>query len=193
MLDTKSLLIVPAFGLDTFVVAATLGVVDGPARWRLAGTLALFEGGMPLLGAVLGAWLARILSGAVVYGAAALLAIMAGRELWEGLREAQEGEDDEDPAEMRRLRQVSSLLALPAAGLAVSLDELTAGLAAGSSRLSLPLLVPALALQAVLFTGLGLRAGARVRRMAGRYGEVAGGAALLLVAVGVVLLPHAGR
>lgn len=193
----SALFIVPAFGIDTFVVAVGLGSGRFTGRWRLAATVAVFEGGMPLLGAVIGAWVAHLLSGVVVYGAAALLAALAVRELREGIHELRE-DDDEDEDENQgseeagRLRRATSLAALMGAGLAVSLDELAAGLAAGAARLNLVVLMPALALQAVLFTLLGLAAGARLRRAVGRYGEVAGGVALLLAALVVVVLAASG-
>jgi putative Mn2+ efflux pump MntP len=191
-----SLIIVPAFGIDTFVVAVGLGAGQFADRFRLAATVAVFEGGMPLLGALVGSWLAHLLSGIVVYAAAALLAALALREFWEGVRELREepddDEDDESSGEGRALRRATSLAALASAGIAVSLDELTAGIAAGAARLDLTLLVPALAIQAVLFTLLGLAAGARLRRAVGRYGEMAGGIALFLAAIVVVLLAGTG-
>ncbi|MGC8487482.1 MAG: manganese efflux pump MntP family protein [Clostridia bacterium] len=191
-----SLVIVPAFGIDTFVVAVGLGAGQFTDQFRLAATVAVFEGGMPLLGALVGSWLAHRLSSIVVYAAAALLAALALREFWEGVRELREEPDvdegDEPSGEGRALRRATSLLTLVSAGMAVSLDELTAGIAAGAARLDLTLLVPALAVQAVLFTLLGLAAGARLRRAVGRYGEMAGGLALFLAAIVVVILAGPG-
>jgi putative Mn2+ efflux pump MntP len=75
-----------------------------------------------------------------------------------------------------------------AAGLGVSLDELGAGVAVGAGRLPLRILAPALAVQAVLFTYAGLHAGHMLQRLAGRYGEIAAGVALIAVAIGIVAL-----
>lgn|GEM_PF-3486640 len=187
------LAVVPAFGLDTLAVAVGLGTAGVGERRRLALVVALFEGAMPILGAALGGWLGRLLAGYAVWGAAALLAFLGLRELAEGWRELREadGDDDDDDsggegAELLRRRPVGWGLVL--AGLSVSMDELGAGLAAGAARLPLRILVPALALQAALFTYAGLHAGAALRRLAGRYGEIVAGSALLAVAVGVVLL-----
>jgi putative Mn2+ efflux pump MntP len=189
----SALVVVPAFGMDTFIVAVGLGTGWFTGRWRLAAIVAVFEGGMPLLGAVIGAWVAHFLSRLVVYVAAALLAALAVREIREGIHELREdAHDEEGSGESGRLRNATSCMALLGAGFAVSLDELTAGLAAGAARLNLAVLIPALALQAVLFTLLGLAAGAGLRRAVGRYGEVAGGLALLLAAMVVVVLAIRG-
>ncbi len=190
MTTWATLLIVPAFGLDTFAVAVGLGTAGVAERRRLALVVAVFEGLMPLVGAVAGGWLG-LLTRYALWGAAALLACLGLRELAEGWRELREDDDrdtDEptgEGAELRRrdLRGWGLILA----GLSVSMDELGAGLAAGTARLPLGLLAPALALQAAVFTYAGLHAGATLRRWTGRYGEMAAGLALLAVAVGLVL------
>ncbi len=180
------LAIVPAFGVDTFAVAAGLGALGVGNRRRLALTVALFEGGMPLVGALVGRWLGDLLSSYGVWAACALLALLGGYEILEGIRELrgdrEESADDKAEALERRLLGPGLIVA----GLSVSMDELAAGLAAGAARLPLAVLVPALAVQAALFTYLGLHAGQGLRRWAGRYGELAAGAALIAAAIVVV-------
>ena len=197
MAHETTLLIVPAFGIDTLVVAVGLGAGVRVPRWRLAFTLAAFEGGMPVVGAFVGRELAHLVADAV-YFAAALLAVLAVREVVDGIRELRgvggEEEDGRGPGEeaekgdAQALHRAGSGLALLGAGLAVSLDELTAGVAAGAARLDLRILAPALALQAIVFTWLGVTAGGRLTKTVGQYGEVAGGVALLAAAGVLVLL-----
>ncbi len=141
---------------------------------------------MPILGAVVGGWLGRLAAGYALWSAAALLALLGLRELSEGLRELH-GDDagPERAAPPRRERFGWGLLLV---GLSVSTDELGAGLAAGAARLPLRILAPALAVQAAVCTYAGLHAGAALRHLAGRYGEIVAGSALLAVAVGLVLL-----
>lgn len=186
-----ALAIVPAFGLDTFAVAAGLGAAGLGERRRLAVTVAVFEGGMPLVGVVAGAWLGRLFSGYAVWVAAALLAFLGLREIAEGWRELREQDDDRrDPprgGEAVRRRSLG-VWALLATGIAVSMDELGAGLAAGAARFPLGVLAPALALQAVVFTYAGLRAGTLLKRLTGRYGEIVAGAALLAVGIAIALV-----
>lgn len=183
----STLAVLPAFGLDTLATAAGLGAAGAGDRRRLALVFAAFEGGMPILGAAAGHWLGRFAARPALWGAAALLAFLGVRELAEGLRELREDEDEDDEGQRPR-RAAPAGWALLAAGLAVSADELGAGLASGAAHLPLRLLVPALALQAVLLTYAGLRAGQGLRRLAGRFGEVAAGVALLGAAAAVLLL-----
>lgn len=188
------LLIVPAFGIDTFAVATGLGAAGVADRRRLALIVALFEGGMPLVGAVVGSWLGRLISGYAVWGAAILLAGLGLYEIVESVRErrSDEGRDEDEESETAEAFEKKLVGAgLIAAGLSVSMDELTAGVAAGAAQLPLAVLVPALAVQAALFTYLGLHAGNRLRRWAGRNGEIVAGVALIIAAAVVVLL--AGR
>lgn len=188
------LLIVPAFGIDTFAVATGLGATGVADRRRLALTVALFEGGMPLVGAVVGNWLGRLVSGYAVWAAAVVLAGLGVYEIVESVRERRSDDDHEEDEENEKVEAFEKKLVgagLIAAGLSVSMDELTAGVAAGAAQLPLAVLVPALALQAALFTYLGLHAGSRLRRWAGHNGEIVAGVALVVAAAVVLLL--AGR
>jgi len=185
-----ALAIVPAFGIDTFVVAAGLGAAGVVQRRRLALLVAVFEGAMPLVGALVGAGLGRLVAGYAVWAAAALLAVLGVRELAEGWRALREAEDDADDGHGEAaalLRRNLAGWSLLLAGLTVSVDEFGAGLAAGAAQLPLAVLVPALALQAAVFTYAGLRAGAALRHWTGRYGEIVGGIALVAVAAGIVV------
>ncbi len=188
------LAIVPAFGIDTLVVAAGLGAAGVADRRRLALTIALFEGIMPLVGALIGNWLGELIAGYAVWAAAVLLTCLGIYEALEGIRELRQAEDGEEEA-AERLQALERKLVgagIIVAGLSVSMDELAAGLAAGAAELPLTVLVPALAIQAALFTYLGLHAGHRIRHLAGRYGEVVAGVALFLAAIVVVVLAQVG-
>ncbi|MCL6595538.1 MAG: manganese efflux pump [Firmicutes bacterium] len=182
--DWAALLAVPAFGVDTLAVSAGMGLTGARLPWRLVATFALFEGTMPVVGALAGAALGARLARAGVLLGAALLAALGVKELVEAWREGSQAEgkgaDGDGPAAARGAPE--SLPALAAAGLSVSLDELAGGFAVGAGGLPLSLLLPAFALQAALFTWLGMAAGARLRRLVGRYGEFAAGAAFLAVA-----------
>lgn len=183
--------IIPAFGIDTFAVAVGLGTAGLAKRRRLAVVIAVFEGVMPLLGALVGGWLGRVGSGYALWAAAALLAFLGLRAMAEGWRELDEdaeGDDADAPTGegAHLLRGHVAGWGLVLAGLSVSVDELGAGLAAGAAQLPLRILAPLLALQAVLLTYAGLHAGAALRRWAGRYGELMAGLALVAVAIGMV-------
>jgi putative Mn2+ efflux pump MntP len=147
-------LILP-LGLDTFAVAAALGAVGvgGRRRLRLSLLFACFEGGMPLIGLVLGAAIGQAIGDIGSYVASGALILLGGYLLVA----SEEGEE-------RRVAQLarSRGLVLLSAGLAVSLDELAIGLAFG--LLSVPI-VPALAaiaIQAFVISQLGFHLGGRV-------------------------------
>ena len=163
--------------LDTFAIAAAIGV-QRPARAervRLGAVFAAFEGGMPLVGLVLGLALAKVLSGAAEYVA---IAVLAGVGIWM-LR------GDDDAEDLRSARGFRLLLL----GLSVSLDELAIGFTMGLLQVPALLVAALIALQAFLVSQLGLALGAvvaeRVREGAER---LAGGVLLLLAAV--LLVTH---
>ena len=180
MAGWAALALLPAFGLDTLAVAIGLGAAGTPGRARVAIVMALFEGGMPLAGALVGTVLGRLVAGYAVWGAAVLLALLGLRAVADAWRELRS--DDEDRGAVPRGREATGWRLL-LVGVTVSGDEFAAGLAAGGAHLPLELLAPLLALQAALCTYAGLHAGAAVRRLAGRYGELAAGVALVLAAV----------
>lgn len=183
-----ALALAPALGIDTFAVAAGLGMA-GQRSGRLALVVAVFEGGMPLLGALVGGWLGRMAFGAAVWAAAVLLGGLGGRALLAGWRELREDDAEQGPEEAAALlRPGLAGWGLLTAALAVSVDELGAGLAAGAAHIPLGVLAPALALQAVVCTYAGTRAGVVVARWLGRYGEISGGVALMAVAATIAMV-----
>lgn len=173
------LALLPAFAVDSFLASVGLGTARAAGRWRTAITFGLFEGLMPLVGLGIGSAAQGLLSAAGPWIGAGLLALLGVRELREGWRELHEAPQ----AQRRPPRAAPAGWALLVAGLSVSVDELVAGAAAGSAGFPVAFFAPALALQAVLFTGLGWAAGHRLARVANRYGELVAGLALLAAAL----------
>jgi manganese efflux pump family protein len=157
--------------LDTFAIAAAVGAQRPPRaeRIRLGAVFAAFEGGMPLVGLLLGLALAQLLAGAAEYVAVAVLAVVG---LWM-LR----GDDDaEDLRSARGLRLVML-------GLSVSLDELAIGFTMGLLKVPALLVAALIALQAFVVSQLGLALGALVAERVREGAERLAGGALLLLAV----------
>lgn len=172
----RLLALVLPLGLDTFAVAAALGVAGlGRAqRARVSVVFAVFEGGMPLLGLLLGAGLGGLLGGAATWVAVAALVGVAIFMLT--------GDDDEG-AGVERARG-TALLAL---GVGISIDELAIGFAGGLLRLPLLLAVILVATQAVLASQLGMALGARVGAAFREGAERLAAAALLILALVLAL------
>lgn len=170
--------VVLALGLDNLVASAALGASNVPHKWKAALLFALFEGGMPIAGfllgrsvsAVIGAWGFYIGIGAVF--ALGLYMLFAG--------------DDDDKETASRFGGGLKGWGLIAAAAAMSLDELGAG--AGFGLLHFPILTTSLimAVQAFFFSYAGLTFGKRLRPLLGEWAEKTGG--IVLMAVAALLL-----
>ena len=109
---------------------------------------------MPLIGLLLGAPLAHAIGDIADYAAGAVLIAVGA---WMLFVEDEEGEE-------RRVRSFADArgLALIALGVSISLDELIDGFTLGLSRLPVPVVIGAIAVQAAVAAQVGLRVGARL-------------------------------
>jgi putative Mn2+ efflux pump MntP len=135
------ILFVLPLGLDTFAVAAALGMRGLPPRARLRVSLLMssFEMAMPVVGLLVGHALGRLIGDAAEYLAIGVLAVVGA---WMLLHE--------DQAESEKVGQLASGhgLVLLALGLSISLDELAIGFTIGLLHLSLWLAVILIGAQA---------------------------------------------
>ncbi|MDQ6708933.1 MAG: manganese efflux pump MntP family protein [Candidatus Dormibacteraeota bacterium] len=172
-------LIVP-LGLDTFAVAAALGISGLTRRDRLRVSLLFtaFEMGMPLVG-----FFGGRLAGEVVGNAADFLAIAILVSL--GLYMLKPGDHE---AEERRLGLLARTRGLPALmlGVSISLDELAIGFTLGLLRLPVLLVIVLIGVQTFTVTQLGLALGSRIGERVREGAERVAGVAL--AGLGVVLL-----
>jgi putative Mn2+ efflux pump MntP len=169
-------LVVP-LGLDTFAVAAALGLAGLPQRERLRASLVFagFETAMPLVGLAGGGLLGEAIGGTAEYVAIAVLVGVGALFLL--------GDDDAARAERLARARGWAMLSL---GVAISLDELASGLTLGLLALPVVLAVVLIGLQALVLSQLGLRLGARVGAKAREWAERLAGIAL--VGIGAALL-----
>ena len=179
-------LLVP-LGLDTFALAAALGLAGLAGRDRLRITLVFtaFEAGMPILGLLVGRVAGSALGDLAGYGAVVLLFGIGVWMVWPG-------RDEED--EERRVRLLASArgVAVLTLGAGISIDELTVGISAGLLGLSLLVVVIWVAVQAFLATQIGLRLGARISEGLRERAELVAGVALIVVALVLLVLRLVG-
>ena len=165
--------------LDTFAVAAALGMTDLTRRQRIRFSLlfAAFEGGMPLIGLLVGTAFGRLVGGFADYVAvAALIGIGIFMLL---------ADDEREEEHIRRLRTTTGA-AVIGLGISISLDELAIGFTLGLTRVPMVAAVILIAAQAFLVSQLGFQVG---RRVGDRFREGAERlAGIVLIALGALLL-----
>ena len=172
-------------GLDTFAIAAALGMtrLTVAQRVRFGLLFAAFEGGMPVIGLLVGAGLGRLIGGFSEYVAIAALAGLGFYMLFG------HAEDDE---RVQRLA-ASTGTAMIVLGLSVSLDELAIGF--GLGLLNVPI-VPAILLiaaQAFIVSQVGFAIGGRIGEATREGTEKVAGASLILIAAALLLAKILGH
>lgn len=168
----KLVLVALSVGLSNFAasVGLSLSGVDAALRIRVVLLFGLFEGGMPIVGLLIGEHLAGRLGGSSRFIGGALL-IATG--LYGALSRGGGGSGGK-----------TGRLVLTAAAL--SIDNLVVGFALGTLRVSLIEAALVIAGISVALSLIGLEIGARLGRRVERYGEEVGGA--VLVGVGILIL-----
>jgi putative Mn2+ efflux pump MntP len=173
-----------SLGLDTLAVSIGVGVSRLPrSAWlRLAVVFAAFEGGLPIVGLLLGRWLGPAIGDVATYLAAALLLVVAAC----AIREALDDENDEVRAAPTTWRT------LLLTGFSIGIDELGIGFSLGVLGVSLGPALAYLAVQAFALTLLGLVIGERAGERLGERAELASGIALIVIAAGLALSDATG-
>ncbi|HEV3077073.1 MAG TPA: manganese efflux pump [Thermoanaerobaculia bacterium] len=168
----RVLALVAPLGLDTFAVSVALGAA-GSRPWRPLVLFTAFEASMPLLGMLLGAGVGRHSAAVAGYLGGTLVAAVGCNTIRKALAAA------------ARPLPLGSFTDSLLAGLGVSVDDIAIGFPLGTSNVSAPLVVGAMALQTLLVTGAGLFLGRRIGAVLGartaRAAEMAAGAAFLLL------------
>ena len=173
-------LVVP-LGLDTFAIAAALGMSGLTRRDRLRVTalFTAFEMGMPIVGIVVGNIAGNVAGKAADYVAIAILIALGVFMLWPWRREADES------ARVGLLARTRGLAAI-GLGISISLDELAIGFTLGLLRFSVLLVIALIGIQTLIVTQAGLRLGSRIGEAVRERAEQLAG--VVLAALGLVLL-----
>ncbi len=173
-------LIVP-LGLDTFAVAAALGItgLTRQDRVRVTVLFTAFEMGMPVVGFLLGAVAGNIAGTAADYLAIVILISLGLSMLWPGRHDADEAKRG---GLLARTRGVAAI----GLGISISLDELAIGFTLGLLRFPVVLVIVLIGIQTLVITQAGLRLGSRIGEALRERAEQLAG--VVLAALGVVLL-----
>jgi manganese efflux pump family protein len=172
-------LIVP-LGLDTFAVAAALGIagVKAQDRLRLSLLFTAFEVGMPLVGFFGGRLVGNVAGSAADYLAILVLIGLGVYMVWP---KREQGESER----LSLLGRTHGLAAI-GLGISISMDELAIGFTIGLLRFSILLVVILIGVQTFIVTQLGIRLGARLGERIREGAERLAGVAL--TALGLILL-----
>lgn len=166
-----------SLGMDTLVMSISLGVVKTTGTLRIAFTFACAEAVMPLVGLLIGKGAGHFIGDwASFIGGIALLAVAVWLIFFEN-------EDDADEKLERNL--VGWTLIVTA--LSVSLDELAVGFSIGLVGVPIVLTIMLIAVQAFIFTFLGLTFGSKLKRYLGEWSEKLAGVVLGLLGVWILI------
>ena len=172
--EVKLAVLILSLGVDTLTVAVGLGIsgIGKGNRLRVGTSFALFEGGMPLIGFLLGRAIGGLLGSITsVLG----IIILFGVGAWI-LKEALSKEKENNLA-------IDTWKGLLITSLSVSMDELAVGFSMGALGIPIVLTAILIATQAFLLTFIGTLVGNRIgEKLAGRA-ELAAGLVLCLLAV----------
>ncbi len=175
----KLIALVVPLGLDTFAVAAALGMLGTTpaARRRISVLFTAFEAAMPLIGLALGAPLGHAIGDSADYIAIGVLLVFGLYTLLSA-----HDHDQQQLATLAEARGPKAWLL----GLSISLDELAIGFTLGLLRIPAALVIALIALQTFIVTQLGLRFGARLSERVREGAERLAGFALTSLAIVLV-------
>ena len=173
------LLVALSLGLSNFAAAVGIGVsgIDGRTRLRVGVIFGLFEGGMPIVGLLLGRSLANTLGHAAHWIGATLLVATGLYAIVQAIRSSRR-EQDQAPAGQRTGRLVVT-------GAALCIDNLAVGFALGTFHVNLAVAAVVIAVVSVALSLIGLELGSRLGAKTGEWGELLGG--LILIGVGIAV------
>ncbi|HBQ96774.1 MAG TPA: hypothetical protein DD856_18710 [Sulfobacillus sp.] len=177
MVALKMVALILSVGIDTLMMSISLGVFQTQGKVRIAFTFAGTEAVMTLIGLFTGKGLGRFIGDwASLIGGILLL----GVAVW---LLAFHDEDDED----ERLEGNLGGWTLILTALSVSLDELAVGFSIGLVGVPVALTIILIALQAFIFTLLGLTFGSKLKPYLGEWAEKLAGIVLRLLGLWLVI------
>jgi manganese efflux pump family protein len=166
-------------GLDTFAVAAALGIagLKPTERTRVTALFTAFEVGMPLVGFFGGRLVGQVAGNAADWIAIAILIAV-------GLYMLRPSDNEREEQRLTLLSRTRGWAAI-ALGVSISTDELAIGFTIGLLRFPVIVILVLIGIQTVVVTQLGLRLGQRLGERVREGAERLAGVAL--AGLGIVL------
>ncbi|QQE77768.1 manganese efflux pump [Alicyclobacillus sp. SO9] len=176
MAAVKVIVLILSLGMDTLLMSIGVGVVQAKGKLKIAVTFACAEAFMPLFGLLIGQAAGQIIGAwAAIVGGFALLAL-AGWVIF-----------FEDDAHQEKLEHSLAGWTLVLTALSISVDELAVGFSIGIIGVPVALTIALIALQALLFTFVGITVGAKLRPFFGEWSEKLTGVVLALLGLWILI------
>ncbi|MDP9729695.1 manganese efflux pump MntP [Alicyclobacillus tolerans] len=177
MVVLKMLALILSLGMDTLMLSISLGMVKTKGKLKVALTFACAEALMPLIGLFIGKGAGQFIGqSASLIGGVALLAVAVWLIFFE----------DEDEAEKELERNLVGWT-LVVTALSISVDELAVGFSIGLVGVPITLTIALIALQAFIFTFIGLTFGSKLKPFLGEWAEKLAGIVLGLLGIWVLI------
>jgi manganese efflux pump family protein len=177
LVAVKMFALILSLGMDTLLMSVALGFVQTKGRVKIALTFACAEALMPLVGLLIGQLAGRLIGDwASLLGGIVLLGVAAWLIFFED-------EDEEQEKFERTLTGWTLILT----ALSISVDELAVGFSIGLVGVPVALTIILIALQAFVFTFVGLTFGSKLKRYLGEWSEKLAGVVLALLGVWILI------
>ncbi|RIV25905.1 hypothetical protein D2Q93_05735 [Alicyclobacillaceae bacterium I2511] len=177
MVVLKMTALILSLGIDTLMLSISLGFVQTRGKAKIALTFACAESLMPLIGLFIGSGAGRLIGNwASLIGGIALFAIAVWFIFFK----------DEDNEE-EKLEQTLLGWTLILTALSISLDELAVGFSMGLVGVPIALTMILIALQAFVFTFLGLTFGSKLKPHLGEGADKLAGIVLGLLSLWILI------
>lgn len=165
--------------MDAFTVGVAVGITHCEPRqvFRLSFHFGLFQGLLPLVGAILGAMLSELIASFSHFVALGLLSLVGGKMIYESFQ-GDKKDYLKDPTRGWNLILLS---------VAVSIDALAVGFTMGLQDVSIFIVVSIISVVAAMATIVGMKAAGKIASKVGRRIEPLAGFALIGLGIKAVV------
>ncbi|WP_249226499.1 manganese efflux pump MntP [Alicyclobacillus mengziensis] len=179
LVTVKMIALIMSLGMDTLMMSVALGFARTKGKVKIALTFACAEAIMPFVGLRFGQVAGRLIGDfASLVGGIILMGVAAWLIFFED-----ENEDE------KKLERTLTGWTLILTALSISLDELAVGFSIGLVGVPVTLTIILIAVQAFIFTFVGLVFGEKLKRYLGEWAEKL--ASVVLAVLGVWILINA--